>query len=95
MVDATDRLRVEDCRDELAGLLLEEVRLAGPRRVKVLSGSANCRIRQRLMGASLLIFLNKTDVEGCMTENEVREVFTIFATQFIWGCGWEVVAGPG
>ena len=26
------------------------------------------------MGASLLIFLNKTDVEGCMTENEVREV---------------------
>jgi hypothetical protein len=29
---------------------------------------------QRLMGASLLIFLNKTDVEGCMTEDEVREV---------------------
>ncbi|EAW22363.1 ADP-ribosylation factor family protein [Aspergillus fischeri NRRL 181] len=52
VVDATDRLRVDDCRDELAGLLLEE----------------------RLMGASLLIFLNKTDVEGCMTEDEVREV---------------------
>ncbi|KAI9043001.1 putative gelsolin repeat protein [Aspergillus affinis] len=52
VVDATDRLRVEDCRDELAGLLLEE----------------------RLTGASLLIFLNKTDVEGCMTEHEVREV---------------------
>ncbi|RHZ64576.1 uncharacterized protein CDV56_107195 [Aspergillus thermomutatus] len=51
VVDATDRLRVDDCRDELAGLLLEE----------------------RLMGASLLIFLNKTDVEGCMTEDEVRE----------------------
>jgi hypothetical protein len=29
---------------------------------------------QRLMGASLLVFLNKTDVEGCMTEDEVREV---------------------
>lgn len=29
---------------------------------------------QRLMGASLLIFLNKTDVEGCMSEDEVREV---------------------
>ena len=25
MVDATDRLRVDDCRDELAGLLVEEV----------------------------------------------------------------------
>lgn len=26
------------------------------------------------MGASLLVFLNKTDVEGCMSEDEVREV---------------------
>ncbi|KAL3436656.1 ADP-ribosylation factor family-domain-containing protein [Aspergillus tetrazonus] len=51
VVDATDRLRIGDCRDELAGLLLEE----------------------RLMGASLLVFLNKTDVEGCMTQDEVRK----------------------
>lgn len=51
VVDATDRPRVDDCREELAGLLLEE----------------------RLMGASLLIFLNKTDVEGCMSQDEVRE----------------------
>ncbi|KAL1994221.1 hypothetical protein VTN49DRAFT_2890 [Thermomyces lanuginosus] len=51
VVDATDRLRMDDCREELAGLLLEE----------------------RLMGASLLVFLNKTDVEGCMDENEVRQ----------------------
>ncbi|KAL4787501.1 ADP-ribosylation factor family-domain-containing protein [Aspergillus varians] len=51
VVDATDRLRVDDCRDELGGLLLEE----------------------RLMGASLLVFLNKTDIEGCMTQDEVRE----------------------
>lgn len=34
----------------------------------------SCRIFQRLMGASLLIFLNKTDVEGCMSQDEVREV---------------------
>ena len=27
VVDATDRLRIEDCRDELQGLLLEEVRI--------------------------------------------------------------------
>lgn len=26
------------------------------------------------MGASLLVFLNKTDMEHCMTEHEVREV---------------------
>ncbi len=26
------------------------------------------------MGASLLVFLNKTDVEGCMTEKDIREV---------------------
>ncbi|KAJ5491296.1 ADP-ribosylation factor family protein [Penicillium diatomitis] len=51
VVDATDRLRVDDCRQELAGLLLEE----------------------RLMGATLLVFLNKTDVEHCMTEDEVRQ----------------------
>ncbi|CAI7656431.1 unnamed protein product [Penicillium viridicatum] len=51
VVDATDRLRVDDCRQELSGLLLEE----------------------RLTGASLLVFLNKTDVEHCMSEQEVRE----------------------
>ncbi|KAH6897164.1 ADP-ribosylation factor family-domain-containing protein [Thelonectria olida] len=49
VVDATDRLRIEDCRDELQGLLQEE----------------------RLAGASLLVFANKTDVEGCMTEQEI------------------------
>lgn len=51
VVDATDRLRINDCREELAGLLLEE----------------------RLMGASLLIFLNKTDVEGCMSVSDIYE----------------------
>ncbi|KZZ87440.1 Small GTPase superfamily, ARF/SAR type [Ascosphaera apis ARSEF 7405] len=55
VVDATDRLRTEDCREELAGLLLEE----------------------RLTGASLLIFLNKVDVEGCMTVEEVREALKL------------------
>jgi ADP-ribosylation factor-like protein 2 len=49
VVDATDRLRIQDCRDELQGLLLEE----------------------RLAGASLLVFANKTDVDGCMTEAEI------------------------
>lgn len=45
----------------------------------------SCRIFQRLMGASLLIFLNKTDVEGCMSQDEVREVsfhFDLFLSLF-------------
>lgn len=29
--------------------------------------------QQRLSGASLLVFANKTDVEGCMTGDEIRE----------------------
>lgn len=37
------------------------------------SGMANL-ILQRLMGASLLVFKNKSDVPGSMTEGEVRQV---------------------
>ncbi|KAH8815852.1 ADP-ribosylation factor family-domain-containing protein [Xylogone sp. PMI_703] len=51
VVDATDRLRVDDCREELHGLLQEE----------------------RLAGASLLVFANKTDVNGCMDETEIEK----------------------
>ncbi|KAK2000587.1 ADP-ribosylation factor [Colletotrichum falcatum] len=51
VVDATDRLRIEDCREELHGLLQEE----------------------RLSGASLLVFANKTDVNGCMDEQEMLQ----------------------
>ncbi|CAD6570917.1 MAG: hypothetical protein ASARMPRED_004071 [Alectoria sarmentosa] len=51
VVDATDRLRITDCRQELGSLLLEEV--------------------DRLMGATLLVFANKTDVGGCMTDDEI------------------------
>ncbi|KAK4983951.1 hypothetical protein LTR66_002902 [Elasticomyces elasticus] len=50
VVDATDRERLDDCRLELKGLLLEE----------------------RLSGASLLVFKNKSDVPGSMTEDNVR-----------------------
>ncbi|KAL7268660.1 ADP-ribosylation factor-like protein 2 [Rhizina undulata] len=51
VVDATDRFRLDDCTEELKGLLQEE----------------------RLLGASLLVFANKTDVAGCMTHDEIRE----------------------
>ncbi|OQO05825.1 hypothetical protein B0A48_09920 [Cryoendolithus antarcticus] len=51
VVDATDRERLEDCRQELFGLLQQE----------------------RLMGASLLVFKNKSDVSSSMTEDELRK----------------------
>ncbi|KAK5111474.1 hypothetical protein LTR62_004926 [Meristemomyces frigidus] len=51
VVDATDRERLDDCRTELKGLLVQE----------------------RLMGASLLVFKNKSDVPGCLTEDEICE----------------------
>ncbi|TGJ87433.1 hypothetical protein E0Z10_g1343 [Xylaria hypoxylon] len=51
VVDTTDRLRIDDCREELHGLLQEE----------------------RLSGASLLVFANKTDIQGCMDEAEILQ----------------------
>lgn len=68
VVDATDRLRIEDCRDELHGLLQEEVRS------DCIETGAGANGVQRLGGASLLIFANKTDVEGCMDEEEILTV---------------------
>ncbi|PSS18654.1 hypothetical protein M430DRAFT_121347 [Amorphotheca resinae ATCC 22711] len=59
VVDATDRLRVEDCRKELHDLLQEE----------------------RLSGASLLVFANKTDVPGCMDQFEIQEGLQLDAIQ--------------
>ncbi|KAK4169505.1 hypothetical protein QBC43DRAFT_307878 [Cladorrhinum sp. PSN259] len=55
VVDATDRLRIDDCREELHGLLQEE----------------------RLSGASLLVFANKTDVQGCMTGEELSKALRL------------------
>ncbi|KAF4553472.1 ADP-ribosylation factor-like protein 4 [Elsinoe fawcettii] len=49
VVDSTDRERMQDCRNELKGLLLQE----------------------RLMGASLLVFKNKSDINGGMSEEEI------------------------
>ncbi|KAI1615747.1 ADP-ribosylation factor-like protein 2 [Exophiala viscosa] len=55
VVDATDRLRIDDCKAELKGLLLEE----------------------RLAGSSLLVFLNKTDVMGGMSVEEVTKALDL------------------
>ncbi|KAI4716887.1 ARF/SAR superfamily [Aureobasidium sp. EXF-10727] len=55
VVDGTDRERIDDCRQELEGLLLQE----------------------RLMGASLLVFKNKSDVAGCMSSEEIRKALRL------------------
>ncbi|KAG9646126.1 ARF/SAR superfamily, partial [Aureobasidium melanogenum] len=55
VVDGTDRERIDDCRQELEGLLLQE----------------------RLMGASLLVFKNKSDVAGCMSSEEIRKALQL------------------
>ena len=34
------------------------------------------------MGASLLVFKNKSDVPGCMSENDIREVCTFLSASF-------------
>jgi hypothetical protein len=68
VVDSTDRERLADCRQELEGLLVQEVRVFQNTRQRLLT------ISQRLMGASLLVFKNKSDVAGSMTEDEIREV---------------------
>ncbi|KAL8908288.1 MAG: hypothetical protein Q9207_000910 [Kuettlingeria erythrocarpa] len=57
VVDAADRFRVQDCREELAGLLLEE----------------------RLMGASLLVLANKTDIADSMSNEEIRRFLALDA----------------
>ncbi|KAG8749922.1 ADP-ribosylation factor-like protein 2 [Serendipita sp. 396] len=54
VVDSSDRLRMDDCKQELQALLLEE----------------------RLVGASLLVFANKHDIQGSLTESDIREAST-------------------
>jgi ADP-ribosylation factor-like protein 2 len=85
VVDATDRLRIEDCRAELHGLLQEEVRRPAPtakrNKTQDIRHKTNraflTRNPQRLSGATLLVLANKTDVQGCMTGEEMEEALRL------------------
>ncbi|KAG9103031.1 ADP-ribosylation factor-like protein 2 [Ceratobasidium sp. 370] len=55
VVDSGDRLRMNDCREELHALLQE----------------------QRLAGASLLVFANKQDITGSMTDEEIKRALDL------------------
>ncbi|KAI9025007.1 ADP-ribosylation factor-like 2-like protein [Phycomyces nitens] len=50
VVDSADRLRMQDCKQELSSLLQEE----------------------RLAGATLLVFANKQDLSGALSEQDIR-----------------------
>lgn len=67
VVDSSDRLRMEDCRVELFDLLSEDVRV---------SLDLNCTNKhlKRLAGATVLIFANKQDINGAMTQDKIRDV---------------------
>ncbi|CAO3630321.1 unnamed protein product [Cunninghamella blakesleeana] len=55
VVDSADRLRLNDCKQELASLLQEE----------------------RLAGATLLVFANKQDIPGALSEKEIQQALLL------------------
>ncbi|XP_057710892.1 ADP-ribosylation factor-like protein 2 [Corythoichthys intestinalis] len=55
VVDSADRQRMEDCRQELHKLLLEE----------------------RLLGSTLLVFANKQDLPGALSEEAIRSALAL------------------
>jgi ADP-ribosylation factor-like protein 2 len=66
-------MRMQDCKEELHGLLQEDVRIWEIDQVadfKILTDT------QRLAGASLLVFANKQDIQGSMIDSEIRDVRT-------------------
>jgi len=68
VVDSGDRMRMQDCKQELHSLLLED----------------------RLAGASLLVFANKQDIPGSLTEGEIRDALDLPSIRshhwVIWPC---------
>ncbi|KAF8334917.1 GTP-binding protein [Cantharellus anzutake] len=55
VVDSSDRLRMQDCKEELHSLLQED----------------------RLAGASLIVLANKQDLNGAMTDAEIKEALDL------------------
>ncbi|XP_067130063.1 ADP-ribosylation factor-like protein 2 [Centruroides vittatus] len=55
VVDSADRRRLQDCKNELHALFLEE----------------------RLLGATLLVFVNKQDLPGALPANEIKEILEL------------------
>lgn len=91
VVDSADRLRLQDCRQELSALLLEEVLIhtcVETRRAFLFFFFYDyCITRvlpflQRLAGATLLVFANKQDLPGALSKEAIQEV--IFTPDLIY-----------
>ncbi|KAL4082159.1 ADP-ribosylation factor family-domain-containing protein [Scleroderma yunnanense] len=98
VVDSSDRVRIQDCKAELHNLLQEDVS----------SSRESCKIfirlryhYQRLTGASLLVFANKQDIQGSMSDKEIRNLLDLPGIKShhwkIWPCsavtGQNLVSG--
>lgn len=68
VVDSADRMRMQDCKEELRGLLSEDVRTYFSSRWRI---DLTDRTIQRLAGASLLVFANKQDLPGALSFSEI------------------------
>ncbi|KDQ12720.1 hypothetical protein BOTBODRAFT_34179 [Botryobasidium botryosum FD-172 SS1] len=66
VVDSSDRLRMDDCKAELDGLLSED----------------------RLAGATLLVFANKQDLDGALSDAEIRDAL---ALRSIMSHHWKII----
>ena len=62
---------MEDCREELHSLIQEDVCTRCPYHLNLHPDNT---LKQRLTGASLLIYANKQDLDGAMSADEIREV---------------------
>src|SRR5882724_5272656 len=70
-------MRLPDCKEELHSLLLEDVGTVYTHFLIIFSTKLFYKLletQQRLAGASLLVFANKQDIQGSMTEHEIQEV---------------------
>lgn len=80
VVDSADRLRMEDCRQELSVLLQEEVKPVFHRfrhfwrKIFVYVCRLTSNPTQRLAGATLLVFANKQDLPGALSKDAIQEV---------------------
>jgi ADP-ribosylation factor-like protein 2 len=68
VVDSVDRFRMEECRDQLREILMQEVmrRLRSSDLRCPFHSCEKCLTLQKLAGATLLVFANKQDLGGAL-----------------------------
>lgn len=85
-------MRIQDCKEELHNLLLEDVRIFG-----YLAFSEIHALLKRLSGASLLVLANKQDIQGSMSDQEIRDVCSdiLHEPDFDHSCHLQLLDLPG